>query len=272
MTATMSVLGLYNWDNTLFSLLSVPEGLDKETLVDFILAECSDLETLYPNPDVLKGLIGVWSVTQQYEWNKLYNTLTLEYNPIDNYDRTETREFTSQAAGNSTDGGTDTVTSADTGTDTATSADTGTNTVTSADTGTNTVTSADTGTDTTSENSTDLNQVKAFDSANFADKEKDTVNNSGSTTYGKTNTNTAVFGKTNTNTTNYGKTNTNTARYGHTNNNTFAKNDTENIRAHGNIGTVTTQAMIEAERNIAAFNLYQIILNEFKQRFCLLVY
>lgn len=262
MTATMSVLGLYNWDNTLFSLLSVPEGLDKETLVDFILAECSDLETLYPNPDVLKGLIGVWSITQQYEWNKLYNTLTLQYNPIDNYDRTETREFTSQAAGNSTDGGTDTVTSADTGTDTATSADTGTNTVTS----------ADTGTDTTSENSTDLNQVKAFDSANFADKEKDTVNNSGSTTYGKTNTNTAVFGKTNTNTTNYGKTNTNTAIYGHTNNNTFAKNDSENIRAHGNIGVTTTQQMIEQERLTAKFSLYQVILDEFKQRFCLLVY
>ena len=242
MTATMSVLGLYQWDNTLFSLLSVPEGLDKETLVDFILAECSDLEILYPNPEVLKGLIGVWSVTQQYTWGKLYATMQLQYNPIDNYDRTETRTLASQAAGNSTDGGTDTVTSADTGTDT--------------------VTSADTGSDTTTGNSTDVNQVKAFDSGSFADKEKDTVNSSGSTTYGKTNTNT----------TNYGKTNTNTASYGHTNNNTFSKNDNEQIRAHGNIGTVTTQAMIEAERNTALFNIYQIILDEFKQRFCVLVY
>lgn len=244
MTATMSVLGLYQWDNTLFSLLSLPEGLDKDTLVDFILAECSDLEILYPNPEVLKGLIGVWSATEQYTWGKLYATMQLQYNPIDNYDRTETRTLASQAAGNSTDGGTDTVTSADTGTDT--------------------VTSADTGTDTTSNNSTDLNQVKAFDTAanTFTDREKDTVNNSGTTTYGKTNTNTA----------NYGKTNTNTARYGHTNNNTYSKNDTENIRAYGNIGVTTTQQMIEQERETAKFNIFQVILDEFKQRFCVLVY
>lgn len=224
MTGTMSVLGLYHWDNTLFSLLTLPEGLDKDTLVDFILAECSDLEILYPNPEVLKGLIGVWSATEQYTWGKLYATMQLQYNPIDNYDRTETRTLASQAAGNSTDGGTDTVTS------------------------------ADTGTDTTSGNSTNLNQVKAFDTAanTFTDKEKDTVNNSGSTTYGKTNTN--------------------TTRYGHTNNNAYSKNDTENIRAYGNIGVTTTQQMIEQERDIAKFNIYQVILEEFKQRFCLLVY
>ena len=244
MTGTMSVLGLYQWDNTLFSLLTLPEGLDRDTLVDFILSECSDLEILYPNPEVLKGLIGVWSATQQYTWGKLYATMQLEYNPIDNYDRTETRTLASQAAGNSTDGGTDTVTSADTGTDTTTS--------------------TDGGMDATTGNSTDLNQVKAFDTAanTFTDREKDTVNNSSSTTYGKTNTNTTQFGKTNTKTT----------RYGHTNNNAYSKNDTEEIRAHGNIGTVTTQTMIEAERNIALFNIYQVILDEFKQRFCLLIY
>ena len=224
MTGTMSVLGLYQWDNTLFSLLTLPEGLDKETLVDFILAECSDLEILYPNPEVLKGLIGVWSATEQYTWGKLYATMQLQYNPIDNYDRTETRTLASQAAGNSTDGGTDTVTSADTGSDSTTGS------------------------------STNINQVKAFDTAanTFTDKEKDTVSNSGSTTYGKTNTN--------------------TTRYGHTNNNAFSKNDTENIRAFGNIGVTTTQQMIEQERETAKFNIFQVILDEFKQRFCVLVY
>ena len=224
MTGTMSVLGLYQYDKTLFDLLSLPEGLDTDTLVDFILSECSDLEVLYPNNEVLKGLIGVWSNTQQYEWNKLYNTMLFEYNPIDNYDRTETRTLASQAVGNSTDGGSDTATSVDSGTDATTGS------------------------------STNLNQVKAFDTAagTFSDKEKDTVNNSGSTTYGKRNTN--------------------TTQYGHTNNNTYAKNDTESIRAHGNIGTVTTQKMVTEEREVAMFNIFQIILDEFKQRFCLLVY
>ena len=108
--------------------------------------------------------------------------------------------------------------------------------------------------DSTTGTSTNLNQVKAFDTAanTFTDKEKDTVSNSGSTTYGKTNTN--------------------TTRYGHTNGNTYSKNDTEQIRAHGNIGVTTTQQMIEQERDMAKFNIFQFILDEFKQRFCVLVY
>ena len=224
MTATMTVLGLYQWDDTLFNLLTVPAGLDQETAVDTILAECSDLETLYPNPEVLKGLIGVWSNTMQYTWAKLYATMTAEYNPLDNYDRTETRTYTSQAAGTVTDGGTDTVTSADTGTDATTGS------------------------------STNVNQVKAFDTAanTFTDREKDTVNNTGSTTYGKTTTN--------------------TTRYGHTNNNAFSKNDSETIRARGNIGVMSSQELLERERSIAEFNIYNVIMDEFKKRFCILVY
>lgn len=224
MTGTMSIMGLYQWDNTIFDLLSLPEGLNKDTLIDFILSECSDLEILYPNPVVMKGLIGVWSNTMQYTWNKLYQTLNLEYNPIDNYDRTETRTLASQAAGSSADGGTDTVTSADTGTDATTGS------------------------------STDTNQVKAFDTAagTFTDREKDIVSNSASTTYGKTNTETSAYGR--------------------TNSNTYSKNDSETIRARGNIGVTTTQQMIEAERQVAEFNIYQLILDEFKKRFCVLVY
>jgi len=40
----------------------------------------------------------------------------------------------------------------------------------------------------------------------------------------------------------------------------------------GNIGIVTTQAMIREERDIADFDIYDYIINDFKNRFCLLVY
>ena len=40
----------------------------------------------------------------------------------------------------------------------------------------------------------------------------------------------------------------------------------------GNIGLVTTQAMIEAERNLVRFNIYDLIIDDFKQRFCVLIY
>lgn len=40
----------------------------------------------------------------------------------------------------------------------------------------------------------------------------------------------------------------------------------------GNIGVTTTQQMIEAERELVKFNIYDIIIDSFKQRFCLLIY
>lgn len=44
-------------------------------------------------------------------------------------------------------------------------------------------------------------------------------------------------------------------------------------RAYGNIGVTTSAQMIEGEiKTRAAYNMVAIIVNEFKQRFCLLVY
>ena len=40
----------------------------------------------------------------------------------------------------------------------------------------------------------------------------------------------------------------------------------------GNIGVTMTQQMIEAERELVKFNIYDVIIESFKQRFCLLIY
>ena len=44
------------------------------------------------------------------------------------------------------------------------------------------------------------------------------------------------------------------------------------LHVHGNIGTVTAQKMIQEEREIAKFNFYDIMIQDFKNRFCILVY
>lgn len=41
---------------------------------------------------------------------------------------------------------------------------------------------------------------------------------------------------------------------------------------HGNIGVTTTQQMIKEEREISNFDIYQIIADDFKTRFCLMIY
>lgn len=43
-------------------------------------------------------------------------------------------------------------------------------------------------------------------------------------------------------------------------------------RAHGNIGVTTSQQMIEAEREVALYNIIDVIITSFKNRFCLQVY
>lgn len=40
----------------------------------------------------------------------------------------------------------------------------------------------------------------------------------------------------------------------------------------GNIGVTTTQQMIQAERDLVRFNIYDLIIDDFKQRFCVLIY
>lgn len=43
-------------------------------------------------------------------------------------------------------------------------------------------------------------------------------------------------------------------------------------RAHGNIGVTTSQQMIEAEREVSLYNIIDVIITSFKNRFCLQVY
>lgn len=51
-----------------------------------------------------------------------------------------------------------------------------------------------------------------------------------------------------------------------------SRNNTRTGRAYGNIGVTTTQQMIEAERSVVKFNIVDYIVEDFKQRFCLLIY
>lgn len=82
----ISILGIYNTDETIFDGLNVPDGLSKDDVIDNILIECSELEIVYPEPAILKRAIKIWSNSNQLSWNKLYKTMTIEYNPIWNVD------------------------------------------------------------------------------------------------------------------------------------------------------------------------------------------
>lgn len=43
-------------------------------------------------------------------------------------------------------------------------------------------------------------------------------------------------------------------------------------RAHGNIGVTTSQQMIQSERDLVVFNMYDVIAESFIENFCIMVY
>lgn len=97
MPATMSLLGLYNWDSTILDGLIVPAGVDKQTVINNLLRECAELEILYPQPESMKFFVSEWAKERLPVWTRLEATLHYEYDPISNYDRKE--EWTDESSG-----------------------------------------------------------------------------------------------------------------------------------------------------------------------------
>lgn len=189
MRATISILGLYTWDNTIFDNIIIPEGVSKGELVTNILARCAELECLYSSPVFFKKYVEAWSFIKNVSWARKYKALTLEYNPIENYERNETITETINENGNGTQSG----------------------------------------------NAEEDVKNATYDGA-LATANKQINDNELNSEYAN-------------------------------------KHDrTYNNFTHGNIGVTTSQQMLEQEMNIADYNIYDIIIDDFKKDFCLGVY
>ena len=110
---TGSTIDLLEADENLFSNMVLPDGVDRDLVIETILEKYGMQALVRPDPSYMKKHIGVWSRRKLWTWTKLYNTLNLEYNPIDNTDKyedyTDTRTTERKTAGEtaSTSGGTD---------------------------------------------------------------------------------------------------------------------------------------------------------------------
>lgn len=212
--ATLSILGLYNYDPTLFDDMPIPDGVDRETLVPLLLDETADLEVVTPNPGLFKTLLTRWASTRLPVWQRLYDTTQYEYNAIDNYDRIE--EWTEEIQHNGNEKANEKATGA-----------------------------ADA---TNSSNGTTQHDVFGFNEETAAHESRDTSNASASSHASN--------------------------EYARDTNRDSDDHTTHTHKAHmrGNIGTTTTQAMIEAQRDVVQFDIYAYIIDDIKRRFCLLVY
>lgn len=242
----LNLIALYNYDNSLFDDLEIPAGLDKDVCVDLLLTETSGFNMIYPDPVFFKARLATWNTRRLSIWGKLWATTQYEYDPIANYDRTETHTETVKHTGTDSTQRTDQITHS--GTDGTQSIETATHT----------------GTVSNQNNATDTIQKTGFNSDTLQTTEQDTHNGTSTDTNNLTD---AVNGSA-TRTVNLSDNSQGTE--------TLTRNlqDTVNrsIRAFGNIGVTTTQQMIEAERDTVKFDMYKIICDDFIDAFCVFTY
>lgn len=85
----LTLIGIYDYDPTLFDGLTLPEGYDKQTFIDSLLLEHGEKCVLYSNPEFMKFSIGAWGRKWALELERIAQALRAEYDPIYNYDRHE---------------------------------------------------------------------------------------------------------------------------------------------------------------------------------------
>lgn len=92
MPATLSLLGMLQLAPDLIgsTIFPLPTGLQHEILDPLLLAETAELEILYPEPNTLGTVITAWAASRGPAWARMAAALNAEYNPIHNYDRSET--------------------------------------------------------------------------------------------------------------------------------------------------------------------------------------
>lgn len=249
MRATLSLMGMYEYDHTILDFFHYPdkwETADKDVFVNKLLLDTAELEILYPDADIFKTAIKYWSAAEVQNWNKLYDTTVLKYNPIWNKDGTVTETEKHIKNNNYTD-----VTDGKISDHSSTIGNQ------------NTDTSGNENIDTTNKTN-EKNYVFGFNSEDAAQSGETVTDDTGNTK-----TDRSENSKTNS------SANTDATT---TNNTNFQHDEKENIdreytrTEQGNIGVTTTQQMINEEREVDKFNLMDYIIDRFKQRFCLLVY
>lgn len=89
----VSLMAVYTYDNSVLDDLVLPDDMNRDVLVNRLLHETAELSLLYSQPDTLKSMVKYWSESKLDIWTKLWDLGQEVYDPLVNYDRTETESF-----------------------------------------------------------------------------------------------------------------------------------------------------------------------------------
>ena len=245
-TAKLTMITLQRWmlenDNDLFADMTLPDGIDKDTLTGNFLLRGGEFEVMYADPMFMKDAITLWSKKWYRTFTKWVEALAIEYSPLENYDRkedwTDTVNRGSKNSGRRDSGNTRTFNNQDKRTLDTEDEETLDTTVTSETT------------------------VSAYDSSTYQPSEKNVTENDGTDTMTHTGTDTV----------DYSGTIKDEFGEGYSGQTTDNGKTIHDGRIHGNIGVTTSQQMLEAELQIAEWNLYEHITDLFLSEFVIPIY
>lgn len=270
----------------LYGDIDIDERLDKDILIDTIIDQCGAMRCIYNTTPIFKRFSN--NFFKKYKWNigKLIDTLELKYDPITNknVNWTETTDIEQNLdteegiEENREKNNTGTQVTEDSGTQTTN--DTGTQT--KADTGTQT--KVDTGTQENEYSETQENTISAMNSSDYQPDNKKETSGENTRTDDLTSTRTDNLSSTRTDNLTSTRTDdlskTRTDNLSETINATNDRNKNENLTwaetdthiESGATGNVTFQELIEKERKIAEFSIYNWIAKKYSKELFLLVY
>ena len=245
---------MYNYDNSTLTPLTdtlkwhihPKHRTYNDDFLNELLDRCGDFGIIYATPAEFRKAVVSWVGVNKGVWIELAKTTCYLYDPIANYDRTETieEERLVEDSGNNKYSGVGESSGSNSGE--GFSEGSSNNSVNE------------------SKNASNTNKVAAYNSEDLVER-NGTIESVSAENQANTSSNSRA---------------TNSESYSANNNSSgsgeYSGNKKEHfrrsVRTSGNIGVTTTQQMIEAERNSARFNLWNTIINQFEERFCILVY
>lgn len=106
----MTLIGMekyLNPDRSVFDDLTLPEGIDKETLIGSIILRCQEFELLYTDPDFMISAVMLWGKKNYWTFDRWVKLINKQYDPLYNKDYHEeisdTHQGSSSGQGSSSD-------------------------------------------------------------------------------------------------------------------------------------------------------------------------
>lgn len=111
-SSKFTLIGAYQFFNNanddLFKYISLPEGLEKDTLTSNILLKGGEFEVQNADPFFIQSAIQIWNSVYYDTFDRWVKALAIDYAPLENYDRIEhwTDNVDTEGTGSSSSTGT----------------------------------------------------------------------------------------------------------------------------------------------------------------------